>query len=166
MDEENAKIRLEEEIEAIMRENERKMYELRQSYEDRLRQEKDAYSQIQFDNDKRKHVEKEKENNPHLSNLNFDEQLVDKIIFIIKLGENVIGKNEDCAIQLMGPLIQEHHAIINRTENNKIILDRCEEDCRILLNGDLITQKVNLTHNDRFSGYMVVVVVQVKQLFL
>lgn len=147
-------MKLEEEIEAILRENDRKMNELRESYEDRLLQERNTHSQIEMEENKRKYLEKEKENSPHLSNLNFDEQLVDKIIFLLKTGENVIGKSDDCAIQLMGPLIQEQHAIITRTDSNKVILDRCEEDCRVLLNGDIVTHKVNLTHNDRFAGTM------------
>ena len=133
-----------------MKENERKMRELRESYEDRLKQEKQIQMQIQTEENKRKQLEKQKDTNPHLSNLNFDEQLVDKIIFIIEEGTNLIGKGEDCSIQLMGPLVQDHHALIDRTENGKVILERCDEDCRILLNGDLVTHKVNLSHNDRF----------------
>lgn len=148
-----AKVKLEEEIEAILRENERKMNELKASYEDRLKEEKRTHTLMQLDESKRKHLDREKDNCPHLSNLNFDEQLVDKIIFLIKPGINTIGKSEECSIQLMGPLIQEHHAVINRTDSNKIILDRCEDDCRILLNGDQVTHKVNLTHNDRYFAF-------------
>ncbi|KAH7638537.1 kinesin-like protein kif28p [Dermatophagoides farinae] len=145
------KLKLEEEIEAIMKENERKLNALRQSYEERLQQERQERSHKELE-ENRKQIELEKqqkEMNPHLSNLNFDEQLVDKIIFIIKTGTNLIGKGGDCPIQLMGPLIQDHHAVINRTENEKIILERIDDECRILLNGDLVTHKVNLAHNDR-----------------
>ncbi|KAF7495667.1 Kinesin-like protein KIF28P [Sarcoptes scabiei] len=148
---ETSKSRLEEEIEAIMKENERKLTELRESYEDRLNEEKQL--KLQQENDEKQiqmeTKRKEIETNPNLSNLNFDEQLVDKIIFIIRSGSNLIGKSEECQIQLMGPMIQDHHAIINRTKNEKIILERCDDDCRILLNGDAVTHKVNLTHNDR-----------------
>ncbi|KAH9413825.1 hypothetical protein DERP_009423 [Dermatophagoides pteronyssinus] len=145
------KIRLEEEIQAIMKENERKLNELRQTYEERLQRERDDQSHKELE-ENRKQMEKEKqekETNPYLSNLNFDEQLVDKIIYIIRTGTNLIGKSSDCPIQLMGPMIQDHHAVINRTENEKIILERIDDECRILLNGDIVTHKVNLAHNDR-----------------
>lgn len=145
------KVKLEEEIEAIMKENERKLNELRESYEDRLQKERNNQSHKELE-ESRKHMEKEKqekETNPHLSNLNFDEQLVDKIIYIIRKGANLIGKSSDCPIQLMGPMIFDHHAVINRTENEKIILERIDDECRILLNGDIVTHKVNLEHNDR-----------------
>lgn len=145
------KIRLEEEIQAIMKENERKLNELRQTYEERLQRERDDQSHKELE-ENRKQMEKEKqekESNPYLSNLNFDEQLVDKIIYIIRTGANLIGKSSDCPIQLMGPMIQDHHAVINRTENEKIILERIDDECRILLNGDIVTHKVNLAHNDR-----------------
>lgn len=133
-----------------MRENERKLNELRESYEDRLRQERNDRAHHEETRKQLELEKKDKESNPHLSNLNFDEQLVDKIIFIIKTGINLIGKGDDCPIQLMGPMIQEHHAVINRTENDKIILERCNDECRLLLNGDLVTYKVNLAHNDRY----------------
>lgn len=141
---------MEEEIEAILRENERKMNELRESYEDRLKQEKNFHTLNHQEENKRKQLERERDACPHLFNLNLDEQMDRKIIFLVKPGVNMIGKSEECAIQLMGPLIQEQHAVINRTESNKILLDRCEDDCRILLNGDPVTHKVNLRHNDRF----------------
>lgn len=142
---------MEEEIEAILRENERKMNELRESYEDRLKQEKNSHTLNQLEESKRKQLERERDACPHMFNLNFDEQMNGRLIFLIKPGVNMIGKSEECAIQLMGPLIQEQHAVINRTESNKILLDRCEDDCRILLNGDPVTHKVNLRHNDRFA---------------
>jgi len=118
-------------------------------------QERNAHLQNEIEENKRKHLEKEKKSCPHLSNLNFDEQLMDKIILLIRPGLNLVGKGEDCSIQLMGPLIQEHHAVINCTESNKVILEQCEDDCRILLNGDQVTHKVNLTHNDRLRRFFV-----------
>ncbi|OTF77413.1 kinesin-like protein [Euroglyphus maynei] len=62
------KVKLEEEIEAIMKENERKLNELRESYEDRLQKERNNQSHKELE-ESRKHMEKEKqekETNPHL----------------------------------------------------------------------------------------------------
>lgn len=142
-------VRLEEEIEAIVRENERKLAELRESYESRLRQAKLEGESMDTWEDERRKLEQEKQSEPHLSNLNFDEQLVGKIIYIIRPGANLVGKGDDCAIRLMGPSILEHHALISRTETGKVILEPANEDARILLNGDVVNHAVNLSHHDR-----------------
>lgn len=142
--------KFEEEIEAIMAENERKMNELRQSYEDRLKQETQANEQVEREREKRSWLQAAMQCNPFLANLNFDEQLMNKIIFIIQPGRNLIGKGDECTIHLLGPGIQDHHATINRTEADKIVLEACGDDCKILLNGESITRNVNLNHNDRF----------------
>jgi len=141
-----AKSKWEEEMKAAMDENERQLNQMKQSYEERLQQEKHKKSKKKVESQK---LESEKADNPYLSNLNFDEQLSGKIIYIIRKGANIIGKAEDCTIQLLGPSLQEHHAVINRTEHGKVIMERCGDDCRVLLNGDPVTHKVNLSHNDR-----------------
>lgn len=51
-----------------------------------------------------------KKTNPYLSNLNPDEQLTGKISYIIKQGETVVGKNNDCDIVLHGPDLRGRHA--------------------------------------------------------
>lgn len=142
-------VRLEEEIEAIVRENERKLAELRESYENRLRQAKLEGQESDTWEDERRQLERERASQPHLSNLNFDEQLVGKIIYIVRAGANLVGKGEDCAIRLMGPLILDHHAVISRTETGKVILEPVSEEARILLNGDVVNHAVNLSHQDR-----------------
>ena len=145
-----AKAKWEEEMKAAMEENERQLKLMKQSYEERLQQElKQKTKKDVKHKEDRDRLEIEKRDNPYLSNLNFDEQLSGKIVFIVKKGNNTVGKSEDCTIQLMGPSIQEHHAVISRTDTGKVILDRCSDDCRVLLNGDPVTHKVNLSHNDR-----------------
>jgi pSer/pThr/pTyr-binding forkhead associated (FHA) protein len=134
-------------MKAAMEENERRMKLMKQSYEERLQQELEQKNKTKKKD--RNKIEEEKQKNPYLSNLNFDEQLSGKIIYILKKGSNTIGKAEDCSILLLGPSIQEHHAVINRSESGKVIMERCSDDCRILLNGDPVTHKVNLSHNDR-----------------
>ncbi|XP_054154280.1 kinesin-like protein KIF28P [Oppia nitens] len=154
-----AKQRWEDEMRAAMEENERQMAQMKQSYEERLSKEaEDRAARHKSDQpsggggggqDDRQQLELDKRDNPYLSNLNFDEQLSGKICYIIRKGVNTIGKSEDCAIQLMGPSIQEHHALVHRLDSGKVILERCSDDCRVLLNGDVVNTKVNLSHNDR-----------------
>ena len=54
--------------------------------------------------------------NPYLSNLNQDEQLTGMISYIIKQGEMIVGKNNDCDILLFGPELRGQHARILRNE--------------------------------------------------
>lgn len=55
-----------------------------------------------------------KSSNPYLSNLNQDEQLTGKITYILKYGETIIGREDDCDIILHGLEIRTHHAKIIR----------------------------------------------------
>ncbi|RWS14549.1 kinesin-like protein KIF28P, partial [Dinothrombium tinctorium] len=141
----------EEEMKAVMAENERKMFEMKQTYEEKL-QIKESEEQLKKTNengDEKALKEDEKRLNPHLSNLNFDEQLSGKIVHIIKPGSNTIGKADSCDIVLYGPRIQEHHATIYRKEKGNVVLEPKDDTCRILLNGDPVTCRVHLNHNDR-----------------
>ena len=147
-----AKKKWEEEMKAAMQENERQLTEMKQTYEERLKQqiqqEQKDKTNKEFNDDKDK-IETLKISNPYLSNLNFDEQLSGKICHIIGKGTNSIGKADECSIKILGPSIHDHHAIIHRTEKGKVILEKSTEDCRILLNGDPVANKVHLSHNDR-----------------
>uniref|UniRef100_T1K6K6 Kinesin motor domain-containing protein n=1 Tax=Tetranychus urticae TaxID=32264 RepID=T1K6K6_TETUR len=138
----------EEEMKALMAENERQINEIKQTYEDKLAEKQALEANVYVDADREK-LETEKRENPYLSNLNFDEQLCGKIIHIIKKGVNILGKNDDCSIILYGPSIQNHHGRIYRKDNDVVILERVADDCRILLNGDPVINKVHLNHNDR-----------------
>ena len=55
-----------------------------------------------------------KKTNPYLTNLNQDEQLTGMIVFIIREGEMVIGKNQDCDVLLFGPELRGRHAKLTR----------------------------------------------------
>ena len=117
---------------------------MKESYEERLR------NQVRgsVDNTQKK-LEEEKHLHPHLSNLNFDEQLTGKIVHIIQRGKNTVGKSSDCQICLYGPKIQELHATIYRNDRNNLVLEKADDESRILLNGDPVTTRVTLNHHDR-----------------
>ncbi|XP_022241347.1 kinesin-like protein KIF28P [Limulus polyphemus] len=136
--------KLEEEMRAQMAENERELLQMKQTYEEKLKQ---AETQQKEDDDRAK-IEEEKKKHPHLANLNFDPQLSGKIIHIIKEGDNAIGKS-DADIILFGPSIHDRHAVITMDNNNMVSLEQCANDCRILLNGDPVTSKALLSHCDR-----------------
>lgn len=143
----------EDEMQAAMKENDRKMLELVQSYEEKLRdrqqeEQKSAGKEQLLSMKLSKEIEQAKKKHPYLFNLNFDEQLSGKIVHIINNGTNTLGKSNECNIHLYGPSIQDVHARLIRKGNN-VLLEKVNDHCRILLNGDLVKTKLNLSHNDR-----------------
>ncbi|KAF8782896.1 Kinesin-like protein KIF28P like protein [Argiope bruennichi] len=137
--------RWEEEMKAAMAENERELQQIKQSYEEKLRQARQAQK---IDAERAK-LEELKKQHPHLSNLNFDPQLSGKILHILKKGANRIGKEDNADILLLGPSIQENHAIIHVQEADQIIIEKGCPEARILLNGEPVTSQSVLKHNDR-----------------
>ncbi|GFR23170.1 kinesin-like protein KIF28P [Trichonephila clavata] len=137
--------RWEEEMKAAMAENERELQQIKQSYEEKLRQARQA----QKADAERARLEELKKQHPHLSNLNFDPQLSGKILHILKKGANRIGKEDNADILLLGPSIQENHAIIHVQELDQVIIEKGCPEARILLNGEPVTSQSVLSHNDR-----------------
>ncbi|GFS78922.1 kinesin-like protein KIF28P [Nephila pilipes] len=146
-EEEVAKLRKkwEEEMYAAMAENDRDLQQMKQSYDDKL---KFARQQKGFEWDIAK-IEKEKKVRPHFTNLNFDPMLSGKIVHLLKSGENIVGKTDQADIQLLGPSIQERHALVNYLEYGGVTLEKCQSECRILLNGEPLTARALLSHCDR-----------------
>lgn len=136
---------------AAVAENERQMSDMKQSYEEKLKQQNIRDSKHIEDTAEKNKLDEEKRQNPYLSNLNFDEQLSGKITHIIKIGSNTVGKAEESDVVLYGPSIHDQHAIIHRKENGAVVLEKVEEECKILLNGDLLNSRVHLSHNDRYK---------------
>lgn len=143
----------EEEAQAAVAENERQLAEMKRSYEELLQAQMGQSSRSVTSTDSTspefRRLEELKQNNPYLSNLNFDEQLNGKIVYIVNKGTNMIGKSPDSDIVLYGPKIVDKHATIYRKDNGVVLLDLESEEARVLLNGDPVTNKVSLTHNDR-----------------
>ncbi|XP_035212141.1 kinesin-like protein KIF28P [Stegodyphus dumicola] len=142
---ERMKKKWEEEMHAAMAENDRDLQQIKQSYDDKL---KLSRQQKGFEWDIAK-IEKEKKVRPHFTNLNFDPMLSGKIVHLLKMGENIVGKTDQADIQLLGPSIQERHAIVNYLEHGGVTLEKCHSECRILLNGEPLTARALLSHCDR-----------------
>ncbi|GIY70401.1 kinesin-like protein KIF28P [Caerostris extrusa] len=131
----------EEEMYAAMAENDRDLQQMKQSYDDKLK--------ISRQQKRISKIEKEKKVRPHFTNLNFDPMLSGKIVHLLKAGENIVGKTDQADIQLLGPSIQERHAIVNYLEHGGVTLEKCQSECRILLNGDPLSARALLSHCDR-----------------
>ena len=141
----------EEETKAAMIENERMMREMKESYEEKLQSQMNRSLTSTNTSGSWDSLQELKQSNPYLSNLNFDELLSGKIVHIINGGTNTVGKSDSCNIILYGPKIQDHHATIYRRDNGLVLLQPEGEDCRLLLNGDQVTDKVSLNHHDRYD---------------
>ncbi|XP_067130664.1 kinesin-like protein KIF28 isoform X2 [Centruroides vittatus] len=142
---ERLKKKWEEEMKAAMAENNREIKEIKQSYGEKL----DAAKRHQEVQEEEKlKLEEEKKKYPHLANLNFDPQLSGKIVHILKFGDNVVGKG-DVDIVLLGPSIQPEHALIRVQTYGGVTLEKCTNDARVLINGDSVSNKISLQHNDR-----------------
>lgn len=110
-----------------------------------------------------------KKSNPYLSNLNQDEQLTGMITFIIKEGEMIVGKNQDCDIMIFGPELRGRHAKLTRIQLNdddnasadhaktevyiEPLMESTENQKRekvaLMVNGEPVTQRIRLNHRDR-----------------
>lgn len=101
-----------------------------------------------------------RKSNPYISNLNMDEQLTGVISYIIKQGETVVGKSNECDIVLHGTEMRSRHALIKRaTSGNKSrevfiepVLAQDEvggQSVALMVNGSPVAAKTKLHHGDR-----------------
>ncbi len=88
-----------EEMQAQMAENDREMNQMKMSYEEKLKN-----NTVKVDGHLAE-VMKQKKERPHLHNLNFDPQLSNKIVHILKDGDQEIGspKGQKSDITMAGP---------------------------------------------------------------
>ncbi|KAH7945686.1 hypothetical protein HPB49_014178 [Dermacentor silvarum] len=131
----------EEDMQAIIKENEAQMLIMKQSYEEKLKG-----SARKEDTDKLI-TEEEKKALPHLSNLNLDPLLSGRIVHILQKGKSTVGK-ADADIIMLGVGIQDKHAIIQRRDTEVTVEKGCPE-AKVLVNGSPVTSPVTLRHNDR-----------------
>lgn len=103
-----------------------------------------------------------KRSNPYLSNLNPDEQMTNRINYIIKHGTTVLGRDDDCDIVLRGAQVRSKHARIHR-ESDALIKggshvyiepivstsDGSAQDTAIMVNGSTVIDRTDLSHCDR-----------------
>ncbi len=95
-----------EEMKANMNSNDNEVEEMKKSYEEKLRAAQEAAAAATAGGiNAAKQAAKEKEEHPHIYNLNFDPQLSGKIVHILKKKETTIGnrKGADVDICMVGP---------------------------------------------------------------
>src|SRR5690606_10667751 len=144
-----------EEVENLKRqlaENEKEMEKLEQTWQQRLAEERKKRSSVSED---KSEVDKRKKEVPYLWNLNEDPALTDMIVHFIEKGNNVVGNGNITQPQILlkGMSIQPEHAIIQNNDDKTIYLIP-SSGAEILVNGQQISQAIELEQNDRilFGG--------------
>ncbi|XP_017944894.1 kinesin-like protein KIF14 isoform X2 [Xenopus tropicalis] len=87
---------------------------------------------------------------PNLVNLNEDPQLSEVLLYIIKKGQTMVGKQHpgsDHEIQLTGALIAENHCLINNKAGQVSLTPL--PDAETFINGNLVRNPIVLHHGDR-----------------
>ncbi|XP_078662503.1 kinesin-like protein KIF28 isoform X2 [Branchiostoma floridae x Branchiostoma belcheri] len=141
---------LEEEMQARILASEQEMEEMKKTWEEKMQQSHTGPTVPDAGA-----ARKEKESTPHLYNLNIDPQLTGMIVHLLKPGQHLVGSSneesgETPSILLKGLNIQPQHAAFI-VEGDKVFLDRCQSspDAKIIVNGQPLTEKDELEHNDR-----------------
>ncbi|CAB3985233.1 kinesin KIF28P [Paramuricea clavata] len=93
---------------------------------------------------------KERQSTAHIWNLNPDPQLSGMIVYLLQQDDTRVGsKKADPVpdITLVGLNIQKEHAILS-SNNNEMSIQSCGNS-KVLVNGEPVTEKEILHHNDR-----------------
>ncbi|XP_033105762.1 kinesin-like protein KIF28P [Anneissia japonica] len=134
---------LEEEMKAVLEANELEMEMMKKTWQEKL----DSAGK---GDEGEKSKKEECKTTPHLYNLNIDNQLSGMIVHIIKEGTLKVGSTKaspQADIVLSGLGIQPDHALL-AVENGNVFLEKVA-DGKVLLNGEPLTSKQQLDHNDR-----------------
>lgn len=139
-----------ESMKAQLEENERKMANMQQTWQDKLETaNNDAEDRMQEEREKREL----KKTTPHLWNLNEDPVLTGMIVYFFhpKPEATIVGAAEDVDIQLQGVTMMSQHAEIINKDNKKIFLKPMTAGANVTINGKDISPngQTELFHNDR-----------------
>jgi len=146
--EEEIKARIEEEMAARMAENEKMMAEMEKKWEEKLAE---AENENKEKDEIERQLAEEKKSTAHLYNLNPDPMLTGMIVHLLKKDVNSIGKgNQDIIpdIKLQGLNILDLHGEICK-DNDQVYKIKCNDNARILVNGEPLSGVIQLRHNDR-----------------
>ncbi|XP_067680722.1 kinesin-like protein KIF28P isoform X1 [Haliotis asinina] len=132
-------------LEEQLQENQRKMAEMQQSWEQRLEE-----ARREWEKEFRSTDRNEWEKNPYLMNVNEDPQLTGVVKHALVEGSMTIGKSGDPEIHiaLKGLGIQKQHATIEN-DGRSVWIKPCSAHAQVLVNGSKIKQKHELRHMDR-----------------
>jgi len=158
--EEKERIRkeLEEEVRAQMKQNEGELENAKKSWEDKLLESQKELEREKAERKQRDKQEAKRKNKPYFWNINEDPALSGIICHYIEKPVMTVGKAPDCDVVISGLSILDHHATVNVVKKS-IFLEVCP-NAKVIVNGETLTTKKELNHNDRIvysSGHVYVV---------
>ncbi|XP_062500955.1 kinesin-like protein KIF28P isoform X2 [Corticium candelabrum] len=136
-----------EELRAQLEENEKQMNEMKQNWEQKL---KDAHDALQERDNEEERKKQELATVPHFYNLNVDPQLTRMIVHTLKQGHSTVGskgKDSKPDILLIGLNILQQHAEIVNIDGSVSLTPN--DGAAVRINGELVTSKISIHHNDR-----------------
>ncbi|VDO18732.1 unnamed protein product [Heligmosomoides polygyrus] len=146
-----------EEIESLRRQleqNQKEMAELEKTWQEKIAEEAAKNTSAE-----RLAIQKQRQEIPHLWNLNEDPALTDVIVHFLPPGEVTIGnKTAKPApmVQLNGLSILPQHAIVQNTKNKKLKITVCKVSVPSVLDFiDFIDSKVNVAHSEEYPIFRV-----------
>ena len=154
---EKMKKELEEELKAQMLQNQQELDDAKRSLQEKLEASQNELEKEKEDLRKRQSEDEKRKKKPYLWNLNEDPALSGIVCHVIERTKVLLGKGEKCTIKLQGLSIMDEHALIE-VDKHSIFLT-CREKAKITLNGDPMTSKIEIMHNDRIvfsSGHVYV----------
>lgn len=107
-----------------------------------------AQKETDFDAQQTAKKEERKNKLPYLTNLNEDSLLSYVICHFIDQEQILVGRTNECQIQLSGLGILSNHAYLSN-QKGRITIAPCQKGAKIKLNGQNIDDVQVLKHNDR-----------------
>ncbi|XP_064623097.1 kinesin-like protein KIF28P [Lineus longissimus] len=139
-----------EDVEHLLKENERQMSEINLNWEHRLQEARRDWERT----NKGSHGENQGQwkSSPHIMNVNEDTQLSGIIKHCFKAGTQSIGKTggHGVDIQLRGLGLQPQHAVI-RNSGKKLTIEPSSNQAAIIVNGKHVIKAICLKHLDRIK---------------
>ncbi|XP_072041898.1 kinesin-like protein KIF28P [Amphiura filiformis] len=135
------------ELEGRLQQNQAEMDQMKQSWEQRL---KEVQTSQQEELEKERKKREEMKVIPHFWNLNEDPALTGMVVHFAPPGVTRVGNNKadpQPEILLSGLTIQPEHAVVTNRKG-QIVVKPCP-NAKVLINGNELTDRVELHHNDR-----------------
>uniref|UniRef100_H2YJV4 Kinesin-like protein 6 n=1 Tax=Ciona savignyi TaxID=51511 RepID=H2YJV4_CIOSA len=121
--------------------NQEEMEQMKLTWQQRLEEQSQANQLLLVEERSKQEARK---TTPHLWNLNEDPMLTGMIVHLTPPGDFTIGNSAPATIVLKGLSVLKDHALIENEENSHIYLSPVDENCKVLVNGKVITEKTEL----------------------
>ncbi|XP_076100625.1 kinesin-like protein KIF28 isoform X4 [Mytilus galloprovincialis] len=142
-----------QELEKMLKENERKMQDMQLTWEQRLEQARKDWERSKVSSPSSGDQKKDWETVPYLTNINEDPMLSNVIKHCCYKGTTLLGKtgNPKVKIEVRGLGIQPSHAELININDKEMFLEPGSKTAKIFVNGHKVKSKTKLQHLDRLK---------------